>query len=69
MNKTIEIDGMMCNGCSSAVKNALEALEGVASAAADHTTGKAVVELTAEVSDDVLTKAVEDLEFTVIDIQ
>lgn len=69
MNKTIEIDGMMCNGCSSAVKEALEALDGVTSATADHTTGKAVVELSAEVSDEILTKAVEDLEFTVIDIQ
>ena len=65
MTKTIDIEGMKCGHCSAAVKKALEKIEGVTSAEVSHETGKAVVELTCDVSDAVLTKAVTDEDFTV----
>ncbi len=45
MEKTIEINGMMCQHCEMHVKKALEALEGVESAVASHEQGKATVTL------------------------
>ncbi len=45
MEKTILINGMMCEHCENHVKKALEALEGVASASASHEQKKAVVTL------------------------
>lgn len=65
MKKTINIEGMMCGHCEASVKKALEALPGVESAAVSHKEGTAVVELSSEVSDEVLKKAVEDKDYTV----
>ena len=43
MTKTMKIEGMMCGHCEAAVKKALEALDGVASAEVSHEKGTAVV--------------------------
>ena len=43
MEKTIEINGMMCQHCEMHVKKALEALDGVESASASHEQKKAIV--------------------------
>ena len=43
MEKTIEINGMMCQHCEMHVKKALEALDGVESASASHKQKKAIV--------------------------
>lgn len=69
MTKTIHIEGMMCGHCEKAVKKALETLEGVTSAEASHEKKTAVVELSAEVADEVLKKAVEDAEYEVTGIE
>ncbi len=71
MKKLITIEGMMCNGCSSSVKAALEALKEIKSAAVSHETGEAVIEFVdgLEVSNQVLEDAIEDLDFVVIDIK
>lgn len=69
MTKTIKIEGMMCGHCEATVKKALEALPEVASAEVSHEKGTAVVALTAEVSDDVLKKTVEDKDYTVTGIE
>ena len=45
LEKTIHVEGMMCGHCENAVKTALEKLEGVASAEADHEKGIARVVL------------------------
>ncbi len=58
MQKTIRIEGMMCPHCENAVKTALEALEGVSAASADHKKGEALVTLSAPVSDEALAAAV-----------
>lgn len=68
MTKTIRIEGMMCGHCEAAVKKALEAVEGVASAEVSHEKGTAIVTLSSAVSDDVLKKAVEDKDYTVTSI-
>lgn len=68
MKKTIKIEGMMCGHCEASVKKALEALEGVAQAEADHKAGTAVVTLKSDVSDESLRKAVEDKDYKVLSI-
>ena len=68
MNKTIHIEGMMCAHCEATVKKALEALDGVESAAVSHEQGTAVVTLTAPVDDEALKQAVEDKDYTVTSI-
>ena len=65
MTKTLYIEGMMCPHCEAHVKKALEALDGVAEAVASHKDGTAVVTLTADVSDAILKKTVEDQGYTV----
>ena len=66
MEKTLKIEGMMCPHCEMHVKKALEALPQVDEATPSHTAGTAVLRLNAEVSDDVLKKAVEDAGYTVV---
>ena len=65
MKKTMKIEGMMCGHCEATVKKALESLEGVASAEVSHEAGTAVVELSADVADDILKKTVEDRDYKV----
>ncbi len=68
MTKTIHIVGMMCHHCENHVKRALEALDGVESAVADHVAGTAVVTLTCEVDDATLTAAVAAEDYPVTSI-
>lgn len=68
MTKTLNIEGMMCEHCEATVKKALEAVEGVEIANVSHKKGTAVVELTGDVSDDVLKKTVEDKDYKVVSI-
>ena len=68
MEKTMNIEGMMCMHCEARVKKALEAVEGVTEAAVSHEAGTAVVTLSADVPDDVLKKAVEDQDYKVLGI-
>ncbi|MBR1476905.1 MAG: heavy metal translocating P-type ATPase [Lachnospiraceae bacterium] len=68
MTKTISIEGMMCAHCEATVKKALEALEGVSGAEVSHEKGNAVVTLSKDVDNAVLTKAVEDKEYKVVSV-
>ncbi|MCH5212857.1 MAG: heavy metal translocating P-type ATPase [Oscillospiraceae bacterium] len=69
MTKTIKIEGMMCGHCSAAVKKALEAIDTVSEAVVSHETGTAVVTLSADTDNAILTKAVEDKDYTVTGIE
>ncbi|MCR5419515.1 MAG: heavy metal translocating P-type ATPase [Lachnospiraceae bacterium] len=69
MKKTMNIEGMMCPHCEATVKKALEGIDGVVEAVASHEKNTAVVTLEKEVGDDVLKKAVEDKDYTVISIE
>ena len=68
MTKTMKIYGMMCSHCEGRVKQCLEGLSQVSAADVSHEKGTAVVTLTAEVSNDVLKKTVEDQGYNVISI-
>ena len=68
MEKTLKIEGMMCGHCEARVKKALEALPEVEQAAVSHQAGTAVVTLKSPVADEVLKKAVEDQDYTVLSV-
>ena len=69
MTKTLKVEGMMCEHCEARVRKALEKLDGVEAAVADHNKGTAVVTLRSDVADDLLKKAVEDQDYTVLGIK
>ena len=69
MKKTMKIEGMMCGHCEATVKKALEALEGVTEVVVSHENGTAIVECSAEVSDEVLKSTVEEKDFTVVSVE
>ena len=69
MKKVMTIQGMMCEHCEARVKKTLEAVDGVESAVVSHQTGTAEVTLTPDVSDEILKKAVEDQDYTVIEVK
>ena len=69
MEKTLKIEGMMCQHCEMHTKNALEAVDGVEKAAVSHEKGTAVVTLTHDVPDAVLREAVQQQGYTVTGIE
>lgn len=69
MEKTMNIEGMMCGYCEARVKKTLEAIPGVEAAEVSHEKGTAVVKMVSEVADEVLKKAVEDQDYQVTGIQ
>ncbi len=69
MEKTLKVEGMMCPHCEATVKKALEAIDGVEEACADHEKGIAQVKLSKDVDNEVLKKAVEDKEYKVLGIE
>ena len=69
MVKTIHIEGMMCHHCEAAVQKALEAVDGVTSAQADHEKGTAVVILSKKVDAAALKKAVKTEGYKFISIE
>ena len=69
MTKTMTIKGMMCGHCEARVKKTLEELEHVTEAQVSHEKGTAVVSMEAEVTDDILKKAVEEQGYQVEKIQ
>ena len=68
MKKTIKIEGMMCPRCSGHVKDALIKLDGVANAEVSHETGLAELTLNKDISNDILSKAVTDAGYDVVEI-
>ncbi len=69
MEKTLKIEGMMCGHCEARVKKCLEALPEVITALVSHENGTAVVTLSSEVSNEVLTKTVEDQDYKVLSVE
>ncbi|MBR5753162.1 MAG: metal-transporting ATPase, partial [Clostridia bacterium] len=64
MEKTIKVDGMMCQHCEASVKKELEKIRKVESAVADHDAGTVVLTLSGDVKEEKLKKAVEEAGFT-----
>ena len=69
MTKTMKIEGMMCMHCEARVKKTLEALPEVAEAVVSHEAGTAVVTLNADLSNEALTKVIEDQDYKVISVE
>ena len=66
--KTIQIEGMMCAHCEATVKKALESVPGVDNAEASHESGIATVNISGDVTDEQLTKAITDKDYKVTGI-
>jgi len=63
---TFQVEGMHCDGCSSAIVGSLERIEGVISATADHERGVAEAEYRPkDASAEELKAAIEKLGYTV----
>ena len=67
MVQILKIEGMMCPHCEARVKKALEALEGVESAAVSHEAGTAVV--TGSVDFETMKAAVEAQDYKVLGVE
>lgn len=68
VKETVNIKGMMCEHCEATVKKALEALDGVDSAEVSHDKGTAVLELSKEVPEAEIKKAIEDKDYEFVSI-
>ena len=64
--KTLKIEGMMCPNCERHVKEALEKIDGVESATADHTKSCATVKLTKEVPESEFEKTITNAGYTFV---
>ena len=63
MEKTIQVNGMMCNHCKMTVEKALSAVPGVTAAAVDLEAKTATVTLAEDVADAVLMDAIKSKGF------
>lgn len=67
---SLKVEGMHCDGCSSAIVGALERVEGVLSASADYKKGQAeVVYRPKDVEPEDLKSAIEKLGYTVVSME
>lgn len=64
--KTLKVEGMMCSHCEKHVKEALEKIDGVQEATADHEKKQVVVKLTKDVPDSEFEKAITEAGYTFI---
>ncbi len=69
MKKTIYIEGMSCNHCKMRVEKALGELDAVTQVSVDLENKCAAVELSADVTDAVLTETVDDAGYDVVKIE
>ncbi|MBR1824049.1 MAG: heavy metal translocating P-type ATPase [Ruminococcus sp.] len=67
--KTVQIKGMMCGHCEARVKKALEELSGVDEATVSHEKGTAVLEISGNVNDKAIKKAVTDAGYKFIGVK
>lgn len=68
-NMVIEVKGMMCPHCEAHTKQALEALDGVVSAVADHNTATVTIETSGDVSEEAIKVAVEGAGYEYVGIK
>ena len=69
MQKTIQIEGMMCPHCEKTVTKVLMNLPQVIEANVSYKEKQAIITLDDDICDDVLIKTIEDEDFKVIAIQ
>ncbi len=64
--KTFKVEGMMCPNCEKHVREALEKIDGVESATADHNKAQVVVKISKDVPDSEFEKAISDAGYTFV---
>ncbi len=69
MNKILMVEGMSCGHCKAAVEKALKAVDGVENAVVDLEKRLANVTLNKEVPSEILTKAVTDAGYEVVEVK
>ena len=69
MEKTVKIEGMMCEHCEMTVKKALEALPFIAEAKPSHEANVAVITLSGELAEAAVKKVIEDKDYTFAGIE
>lgn len=69
MTKTVKIEGMMCMHCEARVKKILEAVDGVIEAVVSHEKGTAVLTLSKEVPDELITEAITAQDYKVLGVE
>ena len=62
------VEGMTCSHCENRVNKALETLEDILSAKADHTTSTVEITYINDLPESLIAKAIEDADYTYIDI-
>ena len=65
--KTLKVEGMMCSHCEKHVKDALEKIDGVQEATANHETSQVVVKLAKDIPDSEFEKAITDAGYTFVE--
>lgn len=58
--KTLKVEGMMCSHCEKHVQDALEKIDGVENAVANHEKAEVIVKLSKDVTDSEFEKAISD---------
>lgn len=69
MEKTLQVEGMMCQHCVARVKKALEGMEGVEEATVDLDAKTATATLSHEVADEALRDAVVEAGYEVTGVK
>ena len=69
MNKTITIEGMMCQHCVNAVKKALTGIDGVENVEVNLESKTAVITSSKEISDSTIKTVIEAEDFEVTEIK
>ena len=64
MERTIRVEGMMCAHCEAHVKEALEAVDGITSAVANHDTASVVITCNKNIDDAVLAEVIQKAGYT-----
>ncbi len=64
MEKTIKVEGMMCEHCEARVKKVMEALPFVESASASHESSTVILKLSGEFDEAAVKKAIEDQDYS-----
>lgn len=65
--KTLKVEGMMCSHCEKHVKDALEKIDGVQEATANHESSQVVVKLAKDIPDSEFEKAITDAGYTFVE--
>lgn len=68
MKKLIIIEGMTCSHCEKRVENALKEIDGVKKVDIVLDENKAIIEIGANIDDNVIAAAVDDAGYTVVSI-